>query len=109
MKSCSAATFLRPVSAFALPTDDCCFIVDRVRNSLFREQNGNRLETGKRILPAEYCFLLEKAVRTFPGNAPLSAEDSAALSALKAKIFTGETGADGLSERGLPAAAEIGE
>lgn len=74
---------------------------------VFREQYGCHPET--KILPAEYCSLLEKAVRTFPGNGPLAAEDDGALTAMKEKIFTGKAGTDGLSAEGLPATAEAGK
>ena len=62
---------------------------------VFRDQYGNRLENGERILTAEYCSLLEKAVRTFPENGPLSAEDDASLVELKTRTFTGKVGANG--------------
>ena len=88
-KSCSTLSGLGTASA---GNGKNLYILLRV---VFRDQDGNRLETGERILPAEYCSLLEKAVRTFPENGPLSAEDDASLVELKTRTFTGKVGANG--------------
>lgn len=48
------------------------------------------MTNGKKYLPEEYCTLLEKVIRTFPGNGPLSAEDDAYLREMKVGLFSRE-------------------
>ena len=88
-KTCSTLSGLGTVST---DSGRSLYLLLRV---VFRDQYGNRLENGQRILPAEYCSLLEKAVRAFPENGPLPAEDDAALMELKKRTFTGKVGANG--------------
>jgi len=45
---------------------------------------------GEKYLPEEYCILLEKVIRTFPGKGPLSTEDDAYLREMKAGLFSRE-------------------
>ena len=80
-KNCSTLSGLGSVS---IGNGKRLYILLRI---VFNDQYGARRESDKKMFSAEYCYLLEKVIRTFPSNNSIPAEDDATLLEMKIEFF----------------------